>query len=107
MRAGDSADLGESTRQDQMRPQALVEVQRGRRLVILGFPCLMGCAEEHFEPVPSDPSEWISPLLARHGAAIRTLWLMHEPPRGTPLRHLMPVASGMPSQIVVGKNKRH
>ena len=63
-------------------------------LVVLGFPCLMGCTEDYFEPVASDPSEWISPLLARRGAAIRTLWLMHEPPRGTPLSEKVGPLSG-------------
>lgn len=57
-------------------------------LTVLGFPCLMGM-EDYFitprEPLPYEADDWLKPLLRFHGAAIRTLWLMHEPPRGTPL----------------------
>jgi len=57
-------------------------------LVIVGFPCLMG--EDTFflgprPPAPSDPADWLSPILKTYGSASRTLWLMHEPPRGTAL----------------------
>lgn len=57
-------------------------------LVIVGFPCLLG--EDAFflgmrPPSPADPSEWLRPILRTCGPAARTLWLMHEPPRGTKL----------------------
>lgn len=32
-----------------------------------------------------DRHTWLRPLLKRFGPAMRALWLMHEPPRGTPL----------------------
>jgi len=57
-------------------------------LVIVGFPCLLG-TEDYFmaprEPLPYAPEEWLMPLLSKYGPAVRTLWLMHEPPKGTVL----------------------
>jgi Icc-related predicted phosphoesterase len=57
-------------------------------LVIVGFPCSMG-EEEPFRgdrpPRLGNPSSWISPLLRKYGPAVRSLWLMHEPPSGIPL----------------------
>jgi len=51
--------------------------------VMIGFPCLIGddvaftCDKE---PLPSQHSLWVDKLVQQHGAAMRTLWLMHEPP---------------------------
>jgi Icc-related predicted phosphoesterase len=57
-------------------------------LLITGFPCLMG-TEDHYlglrEPLPYLAEEWLKPMLRIYGAAMRTLWLAHEPPRGTRL----------------------
>lgn len=57
-------------------------------LVIVGFPCDLG-DETAFvgnrNSLAHPPHQWLSALLRRHGAAMRTLWLMHEPPFGTPL----------------------
>jgi Icc-related predicted phosphoesterase len=57
-------------------------------LLVVGFPCLLG-DEDAFRSVRPmlgvDASEWLEPLARKHGEAMRTLWLMHEPPRGTPL----------------------
>ncbi len=47
-------------------------------LVIVGFPCGMMVA-------PPNPDRWLPSLLARYLPAARALWLMHEPPYGTPL----------------------
>ncbi len=48
-------------------------------LVIVGFPCGM------MADSPPNPEQWLPKLLARHRSAARALWLMHEPPYGTPL----------------------
>jgi Icc-related predicted phosphoesterase len=57
-------------------------------LVIVGFPCLLG-KEDAFRGdrplLPIEPETWLRPLLKQFGPAMRTLWLMHEPPLGTPL----------------------
>ena len=57
-------------------------------LLVVGFPCAMG-EETAFlgarEPLPQDPNAWLSRLLRKHGPGMRTLWLMHETPTGTPL----------------------
>lgn len=51
---------------------------------LVGFPCLLG-NEDAFRgdrPLLEIPPEtWLRPLLKRFGPAMRTLWLMHEPPR--------------------------
>lgn len=54
-------------------------------LVVVGFPCLMVEREDLFDPVPRPAMKWLSALAKQHGPAFRTLWLMHEPPCGTPL----------------------
>jgi Icc-related predicted phosphoesterase len=57
-------------------------------LVIVGFPCLLG-EETPFRGdrpfLEIDPIPWLREISRRFGPAMRTLWLMHEPPRGTPL----------------------
>jgi Icc-related predicted phosphoesterase len=51
--------------------------------VVTGFPCLLG-DEFSFasdkEPLPAEHESWVARLLRQHGPAMRTLWLMHEPP---------------------------
>jgi len=57
-------------------------------LLGVGFPCAMGDETAFLgtrEPLPDDPNVWLSKLLREHGPAMRTLWLMHEIPTGTPL----------------------
>lgn len=54
-------------------------------LVVVGFPCLMVEREDLFDSVPRPAVKWLSALAKQHGPAFRTLWLMHEPPCGTPL----------------------
>jgi hypothetical protein len=57
-------------------------------LVAVGFPCDLG-DETAFvgnrKPLPFPPHQWLSSLLRQPGPGMRTPWLMHEPPRGTPL----------------------
>jgi Icc-related predicted phosphoesterase len=48
-------------------------------LVVVGFPCGM------MVDSPPRPEAWLPNLMGRHGSAARALWLMHEPPYGTPL----------------------
>jgi Icc-related predicted phosphoesterase len=66
-------------------------------LVIVAFPCMLG-DESHFlegrDPLPYDTEEWLLPLLRLHGAPARTLWLIHEPPKGTPLSQAGSVVEG-------------
>lgn len=68
-------------------------------LLVLGFPCAMGNDAGFVgtrEPLPEDPNVWLSNLLQAHGPAVRTLWLMHEPPCGTPLTERVGPVSGNP-----------
>ncbi|MCX6924460.1 MAG: metallophosphoesterase [Verrucomicrobia bacterium] len=68
-------------------------------LVVTAFPCALG-DETAFvgirEPLPTEPGDWLSRLLRKHGPAMRTLWLMHEPPTGTPLTEKAGPVSGNP-----------
>ena len=71
-------------------------------LVIVGFPCDLGWDGLWREtlpqsgnlltpvgagrrPLPRNPNRWLKPLWREHGAAFRTLWLLHEPPLKHPL----------------------
>lgn len=75
-------------------------------LVIVGFPCLMGdetafveslsTGEDRRERYDEDLLAWLPKALLPHGAAARTLWLMHEPPAGTPLSKAGSVVGGNP-----------
>ncbi len=69
-------------------------------LVITGFPCFLG-DEIPFRAgrpaVPNDPRNWFFAQAGAgktYGEAARTLWLMHEPPRGTPLSSQVPAMEG-------------
>ena len=78
-------------------------------LVLVGFPCLMGdetaFVESLYDPDSKtphhdgDPLRWLPKALAPHGAAARTLWLMHEPPSGTPLSRPGSVVAGNPEWV--------
>ena len=55
-------------------------------LVIVGFPCALGDELwylEGRESVPLEADLWFPQILRKLGPASRTLWLMHEPPKGT------------------------
>lgn len=56
--------------------------------VVVGFPCYLGnddpFAGDQVER-PYDPNVWLPKVLNGFGPAMRTLWLMHETPVGTPL----------------------
>jgi Icc-related predicted phosphoesterase len=58
-------------------------------LVIVGFPCRLGDEFHYLDgrtPSHEDRSNhWLENVMRKHGAAARTLWLMHEPPAGTHL----------------------
>lgn len=78
-------------------------------LVIVGFPCLMGDETAFVELLTSgeggdhdceaDSLDWLPKALLPHGAASRTLWLMHEPPTGTPLTKAGSVVEGNPEWL--------
>lgn len=57
-------------------------------ITMIGFPCLLGDETAftlHKPPLPTCSDGWLPHLVRRIGPAARTLWLMHEPPTGTPL----------------------
>jgi Icc-related predicted phosphoesterase len=53
-------------------------------LAVVGFPCLLGNWEDDLEEL-AQTDTWMPRLVGEFGAAMRTLWLMHEPPLGTAL----------------------
>jgi Icc-related predicted phosphoesterase len=66
-------------------------------LTIVGFPCQMGDETAFIgdrEPFALDPNEWLPEVIIPAGRAARTLWLMHEPPAGTPLSKRGSVVEG-------------
>ncbi len=65
-------------------------------LVVVGFPCSMGDSTDLLGLPPLQVDEWLPPLLHAHGPAARALWLMHEPPTGTPLSEPTGPAAGNP-----------
>ena len=73
------------------------ELGRFAQAGVLGFPCTLGneaaFAEDKSE-LPLDADVWLSVLLSEAGPLVRTLWLMHEPPRGTRL--------SAPNSVVAG-----
>ena len=57
-------------------------------LTLVGFPCLMGDESAFLGARPLlalESDEWLPEVILPAGRAARTLWLMHEPPAGTPL----------------------
>jgi len=66
-------------------------------LVAVGFPCMLG-DETYFlegrDPLPYETDEWLMALVRMHGSPARTLWLVHEPPKGTPLSRAGSVVEG-------------
>ena len=77
-------------------------------LTILGFPCLLGnqvpfevslavVDGERCPPLLDRPAEietWLPRLIRARGPPARALWLMHEPPSGTPLSERTGPVSG-------------
>ena len=71
-------------------------------MVLVGFPCLLGDETSYLGPrqsLPADATEWLLSLLRARGSAMRTLWLMHEPPAGTPLSETDGPLAGNPEWI--------
>ena len=82
-------------------------------LVVLGFPCLLGdqvpfedsigtVVVETPPPLLDRPAEidtWLPKIIHAHGPASRALWLMHEPPSGTPLSTPFGPVSGNPEWV--------
>ncbi|MBX3745137.1 MAG: metallophosphoesterase [Verrucomicrobiae bacterium] len=64
------------------------EACRVGSLTLVGFPTRLG-DETAFtltkEPLPGHMDGWLPRVVRRIGPAARVLWLMHEPPLGTPL----------------------
>lgn len=78
------------------------QVFRCGPLMILGFPCHMGDETAFIgdrEPLAYDPDEWLPEVILPTGRAARTLWLMHEPPSGTPLSKRGSVVEGNPEWV--------
>ena len=71
-------------------------------MMLLGFPCSMG--DEHAflanrAPLPIESEGWLPGVMLSAGPAARTLWLMHEPPAGTPLSRPGSVVEGNPEWV--------
>jgi len=76
------------------------EVFASGPLAMVGFPCALGDETAYVgtrEPLPDPPDRWLSKLVRRYGPVMRTLWLMHEPPAGTPLTERQGPVSGNPA----------
>jgi Icc-related predicted phosphoesterase len=75
-------------------------------LTILGFPCHMGDETAFIgdrEPLAFDPDEWLPEVILATGRAALTLWMMHEPPSGTPLSKRGSVVEGNPEWVQASK----
>jgi len=73
------------------------EVFQSGPLTLVGFPCLMGDGRTFADARPellTDYENWLPPVIGPVGSAARTLWLMHEPPTGTPLSQPGSVVEG-------------
>ena len=71
-------------------------------MTIVGFPCLMGDESAFIGerlPFPIESDEWLPDVILPAGRAARTLWLMHEPPAGTPLSASGSVVEGNPDWV--------
>jgi len=71
-------------------------------MMIVGFPCSMG--DEHAflanrAPLPIESEGWLPGVMLSAGPAARTLWLMHEPPTGTPLSQRGSLVEGNPDWV--------
>jgi Icc-related predicted phosphoesterase len=71
-------------------------------LTIVGFPCNMGDETAFIgdrEPLAYDSDDWLPEVILPTGRAGRILWLMHEPPSGTPLSKRGSVVEGNPEWV--------
>ena len=71
-------------------------------MTLVGFPCLMGDETAFLgdrAPLPIESDEWLPEVILPAGRAARTLWLMHEPPAGTPLSAAGSVVEGNPDWV--------
>lgn len=69
-------------------------------LILVGFPCAMGDEAAFLgtrEPLPQDPNTWSAKLLRTKGPGMRTLWLIHKTPTGTPLSQCGSPVAGNPA----------
>jgi Icc-related predicted phosphoesterase len=68
-------------------------------LVVVGFPCYLGDERAYLGarvPLPIEPGPWLLRLRREYGPAMRTLWLMHEPPSSTVLTQRSGPIAGEP-----------
>ena len=71
-------------------------------LTMIGFPCLMGDETAFIgdrSPLSAFSEDWLPAIIHRTGPAGRAIWLMHEPPTGTPLSARNSVVEGNPDWI--------
>lgn len=71
-------------------------------MTFVGFPCLMGDESPYIgerPPLALDPDEWLPGVILPAGRTARTLWLMHEPPAGTPLSARGSLVEGNPEWV--------
>jgi Icc-related predicted phosphoesterase len=73
------------------------ELGRFAQATLVGFPCTLGNEipfSEDKPELPLDADIWLSALQNKVGPLMRTLWVMHEPPRGTRLSEPNSVVAG-------------
>ena len=71
-------------------------------LTVIGFPCLLGDETAYIgerPPLSAYSEDWLPAVMQRTGPAGRAIWLMHEPPSGTPLSAQNSVVEGNPDWI--------
>jgi len=71
-------------------------------MTLVGFPSLRGDQSAFIgdrPPLALNPDEWLPEVILPGGRAARTLWLMHEPPAGTPLTARHPMVEGNPEWV--------
>jgi hypothetical protein len=71
-------------------------------MMIVGFPCSMGDENAFLgnrAPLPIESEGWLPGVMLSAGPASRTLWLMHEPPTGTPLSERGSLVEGNPDWV--------
>jgi len=71
-------------------------------LALVGFPCALGDETAFIgdrSPLPFESEEWLLAVIESIGVSARTLWLMHEPPTGTPLSKPDSITEGNPEWV--------
>jgi Icc-related predicted phosphoesterase len=69
---------------------------------LVGFPCSMGDEKAFLgnrAALPMESEGWLPGVMQSAGPAARTLWLMHEPPTGTPLSERGSLVEGNPDWV--------